>query len=77
MRFAGFAVSSTTLSHRDDLSKPRQARECGTVPAQPVCPVLIFTGSFLVTFAKVFSKSNFKSQQRFDFSFFVINNLSI
>jgi len=49
-----FAVSPNTLLHGDDLSKRQQAREYGTLPAQPVGPALVSTGSFLVTFAKVF-----------------------
>jgi len=54
MRVAGFAVSSTSLLHGNNLSKPKQAREYGTLPAEPVGPALVYTGSFLVAFAKVF-----------------------
>jgi len=54
MRVAGFAVSSATLLHGDNLSEPQQAREYGTLPAQPVGPALVYTGSFLLAFGKVF-----------------------
>jgi hypothetical protein len=71
MRVAGFALSATTVSHGDNLSKPQHAREYGTLLAQPVGHALVSTGSFLVTFGKVFLKSNFKSQQRYDFKSFL------
>jgi hypothetical protein len=54
MRVAGFAVSSATLLHGDNLSKSQQAREYGTLNAQPVGPDLVSTGSFLGAFVNVF-----------------------